>query len=405
MPSVLGSSRPPQALGPPRPVAAAPYAWLRRAHWTASAGRTSTPSSGRRGCHDQLDLSPQRPTGTPPAGSPRRRRRHYSLRDDGERRAQRLHPRRRRCRRTRGPGHGGRDALPARAERLPPYRPSQGDRAQLRDREAVRRPLQPAVRRHEPGQGGAGVHRRDPAGHPLARLRLGRPPLLRVGLLPPALRLGPPPDQGRQRVRRRPVGRRDPRAPRHAHRAGQGQSLARPLDRGEPRPVRAHARRRVPGRREGAEGQARHGVAEHQPARPGALPDPACDPSAHRRRVVHLSAVRLRAWPVRRDRRRHALALHARVRRSPAALRLAAREPAGALAPEAVRVLAPQLHVHGALEALPRAARERGRSSRRRIAAASRPRACATSSTASGSAAGATARSRSRRSSTRCATC
>ena len=54
----------------------------------------------------------------------------------------------------------------------------------------VRRPLPPALRRHEPDQGGAGVHRRDPGGHPLARLRLGRASLLRLRLLPAALRLG-----------------------------------------------------------------------------------------------------------------------------------------------------------------------------------------------------------------------
>ncbi len=90
---------------------------------------------------------------------------------------------------------------------------------QLRDRRGVRRPLPPALRRHEPDQGRAGVHRRDPGRHSLARLRLGRASLLRLGLLRPALRLGRPPDRGRQRLRRRPLGRRDPRAPRHPDRA------------------------------------------------------------------------------------------------------------------------------------------------------------------------------------------
>ena len=69
--------------------------------------------------------------------------------------------------------------------------------------------------------------------------------------------------------------RRDPRAPRHAHRARAEQPLARPPGRGEPRPVRAHARGRVPRRRARAAGEDRHGLAQHQPARPGALPDPA----------------------------------------------------------------------------------------------------------------------------------
>ncbi len=152
----------------------------------------------------------------------------------------------------------------------------------------------------------------------------GEHSLLRLRLLPPALRVGCPPDQGRQGVRRRPLRRRDPRAPRHLHRAGQEQPLARPVDRREPRPVRAHARRRVPGRHPGAAGQDRHGLAQHQPARPGALPDPARVPPTDRGRVVHLSAVRLRPRPVGRDRGHHPLHLHARVRGSPAALRLAA---------------------------------------------------------------------------------
>ncbi len=49
--------------------------------------------------------------------------------------------------------------------------------------------------------------------------------------------------------------------------------------------------------------------------------------SSHRRRVVHLSDVRLRAPAVGRARAHHALALHARIRGSSAALRLADREP------------------------------------------------------------------------------
>ena len=40
------------------------------------------------------------------------------------------------------------------------------------------------------------------------------------------------------------------------------------------------------------------GVAEHQSARPDALPDPQGRASAHRRRVVHLSDVRLCAWSI-----------------------------------------------------------------------------------------------------------
>ena len=89
-------------------------------------------------------------------------------------RAQRLHPRHRGRRRRARAASRRRHALPARAQRLPPHRPRQVDLPQLRHRQRVRRPLQPPVRRHEPGQGGAGVHRRDRGGRPLARLRLGR---------------------------------------------------------------------------------------------------------------------------------------------------------------------------------------------------------------------------------------
>jgi PAS domain S-box-containing protein len=188
--------------------------------------------------------------------------------------------------------------------------------AQLRDRAGVRRPLPPALRRHQPDQGRAGVHRLDPGRRPLARLRLGRAPLLRLRLLRPAVRVGRPPDQGRQGLRRRPLGRRDPRAPRHAHRARPEQPLARPADRGEPRPVRADAAGEFP---DGA----RVLRAKIDMASPNInLRDPVlyrilhADPSAHRRQVVHLSDVRLRARPVRRDRGHHALDLHARVRRS-----------------------------------------------------------------------------------------
>ncbi len=112
-----------------------------------------------------------------------------------------------------------RHALPARAQRLPPHRPREVDLPELRHRAGVRRPLPPALRRHEPGQGGAGVHRLHRGRRPLARLRLGRAPLLRLGLLRAALRVGRPPHQGRQGLRRRPLRRGDPRAPRHAHRA------------------------------------------------------------------------------------------------------------------------------------------------------------------------------------------
>ena len=106
--------------------------------------------------------------------------------------------------------------------------------------------------------------------------------------------------------------------------------MARPAGRGEPRPVRAHARRRVPERRSRAAREDRHGLRQHQPARPGPVPDRPRRASADRRRVVRLSDLRLRARAVRRDRGHHALDLHAGVPGPPAALRLVHREPAGA---------------------------------------------------------------------------
>ena len=196
----------------------------------------------------------------------------------------------------------------------------------------VRRPLQPPVRRHEPGQGGAGVHRRDRGRRPLAGLRLGRQPLPRVGLLRAALRLGRRPHRARHGLRRRPVRRRDPRDPRHADRA------------------RARTRR-------GATGPSTENLDLFARMRAGEFPNGArvlrakidmaspninlrdpvlyrivhATPPADGRRVVHLPDVRLRARPVGRDRGRHPLDLHARVRGPPAALRLADRAPAGAV--------------------------------------------------------------------------
>ena len=113
----------------------------------------------------------------------------------------------------------GRHPLPARAQRPSAHRPRQVDRPQLRHRPGVRRPLPPALRRHQPDQGGAGVHRRHQARRALARLRLGRAPLLRLGLLRAALRVGRPPHRGGPGLRRRPERRGDPRVPRHADRA------------------------------------------------------------------------------------------------------------------------------------------------------------------------------------------
>ena len=149
----------------------------------------------------------------------------------------------------------------------------------------VRRQVQPPLRRHEPGQGGAGVHRRHQRGRLLARLRLERRRVLRLGLLRAALRLGGAADPRGQGVRGQPVGRRDQRVPRHGDRAGradrdparQRQPVPRPVGRGEPRPVRADAPGRVRRRRPRPAGEDRHGAPEPQPARPDHVPHPARD--------------------------------------------------------------------------------------------------------------------------------
>ena len=88
-------------------------------------------------------------------------------------------------------------------------------------------------------------------------------------------------DPRRQGLRRQPDGRRDPRVSRHADRAGPQQPVPRPIGRGEPRSVPAHAGRRVSRRRARAAREDRHGVAEHQHAGPDAVPHPARDASPH----------------------------------------------------------------------------------------------------------------------------
>src|SRR5262249_46830008 len=70
------------------------------------------------------------------------------------------------------PQDGG-DPLSAGAQRLSAYRPRQGDRPQFRHRTGVRRPLPPALRRHQSDERGAGIYRRHRARRALARLRLG----------------------------------------------------------------------------------------------------------------------------------------------------------------------------------------------------------------------------------------
>ena len=141
------------------------------------------------------------------------------------------------------------------------------------------------------------------------------------------------------------LGRRDPGAPRHPHRAWAGEPVARPVGGGEPGSLPAHARRRVRGREQGPARQDRYGPSQPQPARPGHVPHPQDRAPPHRGYLVRVPDVRLGARAVRLDRRRHPLAVHARVRGPPPALRLVPGR-ARCLSPAAdrVRALEPQPH-------------------------------------------------------------
>ena len=187
-------------------------------------------------------------------------------------------PRRSRIRPAQDRGH----PLPAGAERLSAYRPRQVDLPQFRHRRGIWRPLQSALRRHQPDQGRAGIYRRHRARRALARLRLGRASLSRVGLFRAALRVGGTSDPRRQGLCRRPDAGGDAAHARHPDRGRDREPISRPQRRGKSRPVPPHARRRISQRRARAARQDRHGVGQHQSARSGALPHPARRASAHR---------------------------------------------------------------------------------------------------------------------------
>ena len=218
-------------------------------------------------------------------------------------------------------------ALSAGAQRVSAHRPRQVDLPEFRRRRGIRRPLQPALRRHQPDEGRRRVRRLDSGGRALARVRLGRSDVLRVRLLRADVSLRGAADSRRQGVRRQPDGRRDPRVPRHADRAGPEQPAPRSFGRGEPRPVPADAGGRVSRRRARAAREDRHGVAQHEHAGSDAVPHPTRDASPHARYLVHLSDLRLRASDLGRHRRHHALAVHAGVRGPSAAVRLGGGQP------------------------------------------------------------------------------
>ena len=152
--------------------------------------------------------------------------------------------------------------------------------------------------------------------------------------------------------------------PRHPHRARPREPVSPSLGRGEPGPVRAHAGGRVRRRHQDAAREDRHGLAQHQPARPGHVSDPQGLAPPDRRRLVHLPHVRLGPRSVGLDRGHHALDLHARVRGPPAALRLVPRSARHA-SPAADRVRAAEPHPHDHEQA--EAARARAAGARLRL--------------------------------------
>ena len=212
-------------------------------------------------------------------------------------------------------------------ERLSPHRPCQVHLPQLRPGARLRRPLPPPLRRHQSGQGRGGVHRIHQGERPLARVRLGENQFYASDYFEQLYHVGGATDREGEGLCGRPHRRRDPGIPRYPDRAGQGKPVPEPDRGGEPGPVPPHAGRRVPGRLPGAPGQDRHGLAQHEPARSGHVPHPSCDPPPYRRRLVHLSHVRLCPRPVRLHRGNHPFHLHPGVRGPPPPLRLVPGQP------------------------------------------------------------------------------
>ena len=136
-----------------------------------------------------------------------------------------------------------RTRFPAGAQRLSAHRPRQIDLSQLRPRARLRRRVPSALRRHEPGEGRAGIRRFDRRRGEMARLRLGPAPLLRVGLFRFHVRSRRAPDRGGPRLRRRTERGRDTRRPRHAHRTRHEQPVPRSAGDGFARALARDARR------------------------------------------------------------------------------------------------------------------------------------------------------------------
>ena len=197
--------------------------------------------------------------------------------------------------------YGGRvhTRFPAGAERLPAHRPRQVDLPELRPAPRVRRQVQPALRRHQPDQGRAGVRRLDQGRRPLARLRLGRPLFYASDYFEQLY------DWAVELIKKGKAyvcdltAERDPRAPRHADRAGQEQPVS----------ATAASRRTSTCSSRMQKGEFPDGArtlrAKIDMASPNLnLRDPVmyrilhAHAPPHRRQVVHLPDVRLRARPV-----------------------------------------------------------------------------------------------------------
>ena len=94
-------------------------------------------------------------------------------------------------------------------------------------------------------------------------------------------------------------------------RAGAGEPVPQPFGGGESETLPRNAGGKICGRREVPAREDRYGFAQHEPARPGHLPDSALYPSPHGGQVVHLSDVRLCPPHLRLYAGGDAFALHA----------------------------------------------------------------------------------------------
>ena len=244
-----------------------------------------------------------------------------------------------------------RHALSAGAERLPAHRPRQGDLHRLRAGARVRRHLQPALRRHQPDDGRRRVRR-----------RRSRPTSRWLGFEWDNLYYAS--DYFEQLYQyRREADREGRRLRRLASTEEQIREYrGNYYKKGKPSPYRDRTvdenldlfRRMRAGEFKEGEHVLRAKIDLN--SQNMNLRDPLlyriryARAPPHRQQVVHLSAVRLRAPAVGRDREDHALDLHARVRGAPAALRLV--HPRGGGVPVAAdRVRAAQPDLHGHVEA------------------------------------------------------